>query len=51
MNQSARKEYTPRQSTDGATTSSLTQEERGEDLALEDWDKWFETDLSSCESD
>ena len=42
MNQSARKEYRPRESTSGATSSSTTQEEEDEELAH--WDKWLEND-------
>ena len=44
MNQSARKEYRPRESTSGATSSSTTQEEENEELALNNWDKWLEND-------
>ena len=53
VNQSARREYRPRQSTSGATSSSTTGEEDVEELALDDWDKWFENDeeLDNSESD
>jgi len=44
VNQSARKEYRPRESTSGATSSSTTQEEEDEELALNDWEKWLEND-------
>ena len=44
VNQSARREYRPRQSTSGATSFSTTGEEDVEELALDDWDKWFEND-------
>ena len=44
MNQSARKEYRPRQSASGATSSSTKEEEEDEELALNDWDKWLEKD-------
>ena len=51
VNQSARREYRPRQSTSGATSSSTTEEEDVEELALDDWDKWFENEeLDNSES-
>ena len=43
VNQRARKEYRPTQSASRATSSS-TEEEEDEELALNDWDKWFEND-------
>ena len=53
VNQSARREYRPRQSTSGVTSSSTTGEEDVQELALDDWDKWFENDeeLDNSESD
>ena len=53
VNQSARKEYRPRQSASGATSSSTTEEEEDEELALNDWDKWFEKEeeLDDSEAD
>ena len=53
VNQSARREYRPRQSTSGATSSSTVGEEDVEELALDCWDKLFENDeeLDNSESD
>ena len=50
VNQLARKEYRPRQSASEATGSST---EKDEELALNDWDKWFENDkkLNSSKAD
>ena len=54
VNQSARKEYRPRQSASGASatsSSSIPDEEEGEELALNDWDEWFENDHKSDNSE
>lgn len=53
VNQSARKEYRPRQSASEASatsSSSIPEEEEGEELALNDWNKWFKNDDKSDDS-